>query len=256
MTALNSNWSFDSVALNSSGAYGIRLLSPSEEVPSRRGDNLLIPGRHGRTWRAKQWEQRTISLAMIVVGANASALQTNIETIMALFGRTGARALSRTMPDATVRTIDAEAVQTIFEPQSDLVYAAVIDLLCSQPWWQRTTVATVSQTGIGASPATINITNPGTAPHTAPLITIGGAITNPKLQIGDVWVQYTGAISGGASLILDCDQFTATGGSAANITHGGDASWLIIPAGASTATLTGTGLSSASVQIDYYPRFW
>lgn len=256
MTALNSGWSFDGVALNSSAAYNIRLLSPSEEVAPRRGDNLLIPARPGRLWRPKQYEQRTISIAMIIRGDDAAGLQTNLETIMALFGRTGVRTLSRTMPDATVRTIDAEAIQTIFEPQSHLIYAAVIDLLAAEPWWQRTTAATVSSTGIGASPATINITNPGTAPHTAPTITIGGAITNPKLQIDDVWVQYTGTITGGNTLILQCGQFTATGGSPANITHGGDTSWMVIPAGASTATLTGTGLSSASIQLDYYPRYW
>ena len=32
MTALNSGWTFDGVALNSAGAYAIRLLSPDEEV--------------------------------------------------------------------------------------------------------------------------------------------------------------------------------------------------------------------------------
>ena len=256
MTALNSGWTFDGVALNSAGAYALRLLSPDEEVPARRGDNLLIPQRHGRVYRAKTFEQRTISLAMWVTGSTPAALQTNLATLQELFGRLGARTLSRTMPDATVRTISAEASQMLLQPQSDKVYAAAVDLLCAAPWWQRTTVATTNQTGIGSSPTSVNLSNPGSAPHVGATITIGGAITNPKVQIGSIWVQYTGAIGGGSSLVLDCENFTTTGGSVANITHSGSTAWMVIPAGASSATLTGTGLSAASLRFDFYPRYF
>ena len=292
MTLYNQGWSYNGQDLNRL-VHNIRLLSPTEEVPARRGDNLVIPGRTGRTYVYKPHDQRIISLAMFVLAnsdaydsetgagapydgyalsevpgqvmvstdtsTSANYLQTNLNRLQKLFGVRGQHDLVRMLPDGTELTISAEVRNTVqFQAASDKFYDFIVEFTCAYPYWDGP--ADESATGsISSSPTNVAITHSGTAETDDPTITIVGAITNPRVTIGDVWVQYTGTVSAGATLTINCDDYTAdVDGSdvTSSITHSGDARWLVVPAGASTAVVTGTSLSGATINLTYRPRWF
>lgn len=292
MTLYNQGWSYNGQDLNRL-VHNIRLLSPAEEVPARRGDNLIIPGRNGRTYVHKPHDQRIIALAMFVLAnsdaydsatgagapydgyalsdvpdqvmvspdtnVSAQRLQTNLQRLMTLFGARGQHDLVRTLPDGTVLTISAEVRTTVqFQAASDRVYNFVVEFTCAYPYWSGP--ADASATGsISASPTNVAISNSGTAETDDPTITIVGAITNPRVTIGSVWVQYTGTVSAGATLTINGDDYTADVDGVdvtSSITHSGDARWLVVPASASSAVVTGSSLSGATINITYRPRYF
>lgn len=253
MTLINEGWSFDGVSLNTA-AFNIRMLSPSEQVPGRRGDNLVVPNRDGRVYRSKAMDQRVISLAMWLKGETAAAILTSLNTLKALLAKPGERTLSRTVPTATTLTIQAEVVNVIdFTATSHKSYAMVVEFLCADPFWQGAPAST-TELNIASSPKTFTVTNAGTATNERATITVAGVITNPKIQVGDVWVQYTGTVASGKTLTINCETFTATYDGAdatGSITHGGAVAWLRLLPGANTVTVTGTGLTLPDVTVAF-----
>lgn len=292
MTLYNNGWSYNGQDLNRL-THNIRLLSPAEEVPARRGDNLIIPGRTGRTYVRKPHDQRIISLAMWVhavsdaydsetgsgglydgyalsevpgniitssdSGVSAGYLQTNMERLLKLFGAGGQAYLVRTMADSSVRRILAEVRNTVqFQPQSTRLYNFVVEFTCADPYWESTSDSTATGSLTGTS-TNVTFTNGGTAPCDTATIAITGAITNPRVTIGSVWVQYTGTVSSVQTLTIDCDTYAAdVGGSdvTSSITHSGDARWLVIPAGDVTAAVSGTSVSGAGITFTYRRKWF
>jgi phage-related protein len=259
MTVLTTSWSYAGTNLNSSGAYNIRMLGIPESVPGRRGGNLVIPGKSGRVYREKRHDERIISLAMYVKGDSGTALQTNVETLMELFAKDGQNTLSRTMADASVQNISAEVVNVIsFEPLSDKLYSMVIEFLAADPYWKDNTNTSVDEDDIASSPYNFSCNNSGTYANDRSVITIDGIVTNPRITIDSVYVQYTGTVGSGDQLVIDCEDFTAElNGTAVagDISHSGAVSWLVIPAGNNTATFTGSSLTTPDVLIEFTPLY-
>lgn len=250
-------WTFAGVNLQTAGVSGVRLLSAADGAPGRRGDNAILPGREGRYPRYAPIDQRIISLGLFIQGSSRAALQTNIDAVLKALGKDGQQILARTLASGSQRTLLAEVTRAIpIVYQSDRLAALVVDFV-AEPWWQSASLTTTSSGAISSSPKTFSIVNVGSAEHMAPVITVTGNITNPKIQIGDVWLQYTGAIT--TTLTLNCGACTVSGGSysAKNVTHGGAVAWMIVPPGTSTVTVTGSAISSSpSVTIAFYPRYF
>ena len=250
-------WTFGSLNLQQAGVYGVRLLAAVDGAPARRVGDGILPGRRGRRPRYAPADQRVISLAIYVQGATRDVLQGNVDALLTVLGRDGRQTLTRTLADGSQRSLLAEVAATVaVQLQSDKFASLAIDFL-TEPWWQSASLTTAASGTITSSPKTFDVTNAGSAEHMAPVITVAGNITNPKVQIGDVWVQYTGAIT--SALTITCGTCIVSGGSysAKNISHGGAVPWMVIPPGTSTATVTGTSISgSPSVTIAFYPRYF
>lgn len=250
-------WTFGSINLQQAGVYGVRLLTAVDGAPARRAGDVILPGRRGRRPRYAPVDQRLISLAVMVQGATRSALQTNVDALLAALGRDGRQTLTRTLADGSQRSLLAEVAAAVtVQPQSDRFASLAIDFL-AEPWWQSGSLTSTGSGTISSSPKTFTVVNAGSAEHMAPVITVAGNITNPKVQIGDVWVQYTGAIT--STLTITCGTWTVSGGSysAKNVTHGGAVAWMVVPPGTSTVTVTGSGISgSPSVTIAFYARYF
>lgn len=254
MTSINDAWSYRGTTLQST-AYNIRILSPNEQVPGRRGENVMVPGLDGRVYRNKTMEERTIALAMFVKGTSGSALQSTLETLKALFGLPGIGTLSRTVAGRTVAwTIDAEVVNIIeFMPTSHLSYNMVVEFTCASPFWEGSAY-TKAETGITSSPATFTVANAGNAYNEYVTITIEGGIVNPKVTAGDWWVQYAGTVTAGTALQIDCTNYVAYKGAAdvsGSITHGGGVRWMRMLPGNNTVSLTGSSLGTVSVTVAF-----
>lgn len=254
MTAINESWSYRGTSLQGTN-WNIRMLSPNEQAPGRRGDNIVVPNRDGRIYRSKAVEQRMVSLAMFAKGTGGTALATDLNTLKALFGLPGEGTLARRMAGQTADwTIAAEVAAVVdMQPLSHQAYAFVVEFLCADPYWQGESYS-VTETDIASSPATFAVSNNGTAINERATITVAGVITNPKIQVGDVWVQYTGTVASGKTLVIDCENFTATydgSDGTANITHGGAVAWLRLLPGSNTVTVTGSSLTTPDVTVAF-----
>src|SRR5690606_12812904 len=120
--------------------------------------------------------------------------------------------------------------------------------------------ADVSQTITGPTGTSTPLTvfAGSTAPIADARITFFGPVSNPKLTIGDRWVQFNGVIGSGRELLLDCGQWDASSGSGATwspderqVFREPGPAWLEIPPSDSpvSVTFTHTGGNVASVEI-------
>src|SRR5690606_2189715 len=75
----------------------------------------------------------------------------------------------------------------------------------------------VSQTITGPTGTTAPLTvfAGSSAPITDPRITFYGRVNNPRLTIGERWVQFNGVINPGRELLLDCEHWSASSGAGA-----------------------------------------
>ena len=252
-------WEYDGVDLTTY-AYTIRYLGAPLNVPPRRGENLVIPHKTGRGWVDKRPDQRVVTLAMWVQNVLANtgaaggdaAMLSNLDTLRGLFARDGQHTLKHQYGLIT-RLATAEVVsEVVFELMGkDNVYFLEVEFLLADPWWYAESATTVGPTTMTASPQNLTVTNAGSRRSEAGVFTITGQVTNPRLTIGSYWVQYTGTVAYGQSLVINVGTFIATLAGAdvsGDITHEGGVVWLPIPAGANTLTFTGSGLGSPPTQ--------
>ncbi len=277
MTAITQGFYYDGVNLMTY-AYNIRALGVPERVPARRGDNLIIPGKSGRLYVPKKLDQNSIQLAMFVKdtspdGTTRSPAQllANLDALKQLFAKPGQRILQYNNGVET-RSALVEVVNTVeFQPIAPSTYALVVEFVMAEPYWFKQGGATLGafqlgqaaigdlgvnhvETGINTSPYQFMLNNPGTATNEKALISIGGQITNPKVSLGDYWVQYNGTVASGSTLNLDCETWTATLDGedvTPDISHGGDVVWLPILPGDNAVALSGSAVNDASISISF-----
>jgi hypothetical protein len=259
MTIANTALSFDGTNLMTL-AYNVRSLGIDESLPDRRGGNILVPGINGRTYVSKDYEQRTIEIALwmhtrgtatssTVSAANAG---TNIETLTALFGGDGTHTLTRTRGTTTL-TATVEVQKVRIQPLGPYHYNLGLSLVMPDPFWYATGTTTASGS-VGSGTTTISAINNGTYPVERAIATFttsaGTGITNLTLTSGSTWVKYTGVVDDGDTLIIDTGNFTATlNGSSVlgSITHNTSYTrWLSIPRGTNNVVATVDGVSNYS----------
>lgn len=277
MTTISESFNYAGTSLNTY-AYNVQFLGAMERLPERRGENLVIPGKSGRLYVPKKFDQNIFALSMFIrdapVGGGSGSqaqLLSNLDALKKLFAKQGQQTLQYTNASET-RSATVEIVSAIeFRRTSPGGYMLLVEFVMAQPYWfvqsggelGTMVLATdsigdegisVEETGIGASPHNFTVNNTGTAPNEKATIAVGGQITNPTLTIGDTWVKYTGTVGAGETLTIHCEDFTAdVDGSdvTPDISHGGDVVWVVIPTGSNTATLSGSSLSSASVTVSF-----
>ena len=258
MTALSNTWTYRGTALQTAN-WEIKMFSLDEQIPERRGDNIVVPSADGRVYRNKTLEQRTIDMVLNVKGASGSALEANIESLKSVFGVPGEGILSRqTAGKAGPWTINAEVANLVaFKELSDSVYNVLVEFVCSSPFWEGTAYSKVEGT-ITASPHNFTVVNAGNSYNEQGTIVASGGVVNPKWTAGDFWVQYTGTVVAGTDLQIDCANFVAYKGTVdvtANITHGGGVSWMRILPGSNTVSLTGTSLGTVTTTVSF-TEYW
>ena len=239
-------------------AYNVQLLGTGAEVPARRGENIVVPGKTGRhLTTSKPLDERRVSLAMWVKDVNPSTggsasesqLLSNLDTLRQVFSSSGTGLLKHTM-GGTARQAAAEVVSSVaFEPFGTApYYRYVVEFSMANPFWRAETARTATGT-ITSSPQNVTLVNNGTYRCEDGTVQITGQIVDPKFTIGDDWVQYTGTVSAGGTLVINCGSWVATNGTvdvSGDISHDGDLVWLPIPVGtAVTMVVTGSSIGTA-----------
>ena len=82
---MTAEWNFDGHDLNVDGIYKTWALSGVDDIPGRRGANVIIPFADGTTYVEKFKNERTVVLATVIFGADYAAIQGNIDTLLSYF---------------------------------------------------------------------------------------------------------------------------------------------------------------------------
>lgn len=258
-----SSWSFRGTNLDTLGI--VTLVSDSLKMPKRRGDNVLVPFRHGRFFARKYFEQRTLSLGLEIVEDSIEAFEAKMDTVKALMGQETLGTLSQTLEDLSVRSAQAECTGDLNGARTSPVsMRLVLDFTMPEPFFRSNTLTSDEQT-INASPKTYTLNNPGTAEETKPKITLTGPLANTEITntTNGVKVKYNGTITAGHYVVIDIDattgEYTAVDDLAANVignvTHLGNAALMVLKSGNNAMSVTDDTHTTGTVKVEFYPPY-
>ena len=276
MTKAVTDWEYRGIDLTTV-AYDVRMLGAPEQVPARRGDNLVVPGKTGRFRTSlKPLDERRLTLAMFVDaqppagGARSgSQLWTNLETLKKVFAADGigtlkAKNAGGTGASGTTRVATVEVINQVdFDPGGPWHYGLAVEFAFADPFWYAENATVVGPTNITSNPQNIALDNIGTYRAEKPTVTLltpaGGTVINPKFTVGDYYVEYTGTVAASGTLVLSCGSFTAMKGTqvvTGDIAHDGGLVWLSLPVGsADLAFSAGSVVGTPTVQVSWTPAF-
>ncbi len=241
-------WFVDNQPLRSL-AFDVQAVVEGHGIPPARGSNIVVPFRQGTKRFTKYYNERRLTLAMFVVGADPdggvptnpdamSLLYANLDTLRQTFGKRSAElSLKRVLPDGTIRTASAEIMGTMdFADVKGASARFVVDLQMADPFWygpQQTSRVWFGTpvygmdavyTGLSwyygeghlygtvwTSPQSWTINHPGTFETSKLEIRIEGACQNPRVTHSDgTYVEILETMVAGQVLVIDGDAFTAT----------------------------------------------
>jgi hypothetical protein len=157
-------WYVDNQSLRTL-AWNIEAVPTGTGIPPTRGDNLVIPYRHGSRSRVKYYDERKLALSMFVLGCtpdggipdhldSLATLYDNLDALRQLFGRRDSLlTLRRVLPDGSERTAVAEVLGTLdFDSVKGAVARFTVDMVMPDPFWYGpTTVETLEHDLLWAS---------------------------------------------------------------------------------------------------------
>ena len=271
MTIADVAWAIDGVNL-ATHAYAVRTLD-EEGLPSRRGENALVAGVNGRSWLAKDYDERVLPLAMWIDsrgtagGARSAAqLASNVMAIKSLLGGNGVHTLTRTFGTNTWQT-SVEVRGLRVTPAGPYHYNALAELVMVDPLWYATALTTAS-TGFSSVPASpLVVVNGGTYVARNMTVTLAcpaspaASLTNPKVTIGSFWAKYTAMITAGQSLVIQPHLFAATyaGNSVVSEMSWNESNgpiWLELARGSNNVVVSADGISNTpTITVAFYAPY-
>lgn len=198
-------------------AHMLTDISGIMRVPERRGDNVVVPNRHGRIRsRGKKFDANEVTLPLIVVGADpvTGALPTQQEELDAFFERRD-QLLNLLYADPAVMAYtrpNGHTVQAEYEVLDVLDFTrryneplgkVNVALEIPDAFWQD--ADSVSENIVGPTGTEVPLTAfvGATAPISDTVITVFGPCNNPMFVHGNRWVRYNGVIDAGRQLQID-----------------------------------------------------
>jgi phage-related protein len=258
------SFTFGGTALTSFGK--VTLLDDYLSSPTRRGDNITIPYRHGTVFVQKYYDQRKLVFGMAITAATATALETVFDNMRKLFAVRTEQVLAMTLEDSSVRNISATVNSPLQVTRKTGTFAlVVVDFDCAAAEWRLSTAITDNTTAITTTPNAMTVTNPGTVDERDPTIVIHGAFSSITItnSTNGASLTYSGAIGTGETVTISTinGEYSAvlSTGSAnviGNLTHSGSASLLPLNVGANTLAITNAGRdANSTVKVSFYAPF-
>lgn len=251
-------------------AYLLTDISGIMNTPRRRGENSTVPGRHGVIQAPrKRFEAAEIVLPLWVNGALPDGSVPSGRPSIEFFKRrdellqllhSDPLVLEYTRPDGLQLRADCELVDTLSFGRAGIGPEAQVSVALTvlDAFWRDSQDVSQTITGVTGTTASLTVFAGSTAPIADARITFYGPVSNPRLAIGDRWVQFNGLVAAGRELLLECGHWHPSSGAGADwepqvtqVYREPGPAWLEIPPSATplTATFTHTGGGSASVEI-------
>lgn len=267
---MNESLTINGVALDSL-AYMVPDVSGLLTVPAMRGDNVVVPGRHGRIKTPrKRFDEAEIVLPMWVAGSlpdgsipvgSSAARQffARRDELLRLFYADPVT-LAFTRPDGHVVNATCEVTEVLdftrvaAEPLAKVSVALTI----FGAFWQDSVAVSQAITGPTGTAQPLTAFAGATAPMSDLLITVAGPCSNPMFTHGDRWVKYNGVVSAGQQLVLNTETWQVSPGTGTvwapdlrQVEFGAGPNWLEIDPTVSPfqVTFVHTGGGSASAVI-------
>lgn len=258
--------------------FGAATRSGRYNLPSKRGENLVLAGSSGSAFVAnKPFEEGSGALNVWCIGATQDGSgnltipstfqlrKAQFETNMAMFERFFTRAhklslIRATQPDGSTRRAYVEWREWS-EPEIQAGGTRAewtISYTIPKVWWEDENTTTQSAVAGATSPKTLNLTSFAnmTGVIDDATFTVAGPVTNPRITDTETgnWVQYTGTVPSGSSWVVNVDAFTSTVGGSTVLsatTHKGSYKLLPIPNCFGTSntpqvTLIGSAMGTAT----------
>lgn len=209
-----------------SGWCWVEDLNPLLAVPARRGDNVVVPGRHG-TIRTpnKYYTDADLVVPMWVLGVDRAtgvapadtyrALHDNIDVLLKVFA-TPTVLLLRDRGDGYPRVAAAEPMlePVVVERQRSAPAAAKVAVALNLfgAFWADQSSVTQPITGPSGTTVELDAFAAATAPMSDLTVTFTGPVNNPLLIHGAKTLQYHGAINEGQRLVINTEHWQLTPG--------------------------------------------
>lgn len=261
-------------------AKNVETLAGRFIVPGLRTPNVAIPGEDGELHvPLKVREPGVIGLSMWVRGCDddglvptndATEFFKNMDALVNLFTKdTGLLTLDQLHPDGSTRRATAQVMSafdfSVLGGPNERHARFAVELRIPKAFWEDT-AATVNATAAGASlPKNLILATlaGATAPMKDLVLTVTGPITNPRIteNATGIWVQYSGVLANGTSLVIDCGAWTAVIGVNSvlgSLTHGGHQRFLVAypTTGGPSLTLSGSaGGAATSLSVSGRRKF-
>lgn len=255
-------WSFGGTALSTYGK--VTMIDDDLDIPDKRGDNILIPFRHGKSFVEKFYDERTITFGIAIKRATAALLEADIDALKLKISPRALQVLSQTREDGSIRTAYAAVEKKLQVDRQTATFAKIIlEFTLPFPFFRLSTVIADNTTTINANPKAMTVTNPGTVEETDPIITLTGPLSNTVITNstnGSVF-RYTGTIASPRVVTIQTvnGEFVATDDLAANkianIGHSGFASLLVLNPGANSLSIADGTHTTGSVKISFYAPY-
>jgi phage-related protein len=261
-------WSFGGTALTDLGR--VTILNDYLDAPQRRGENITIPFRHGRTFAQKYYDERVISIGLAISVASATVLESRLDTIKQLASVRTQQTLSQTREDTTIRTTQA----TLDSPfqisrKTDKFAMAVLDFRMTSPYF-RSNTQTLGTVTMSAGTVAGTIVNTGNIEEIDPTITLIGPLNNVAMTnaANGFTLSYAGTIPSGAGGTVTIQttngQYVAANDTGTNkigsVTHTGGAPLMVLEGrgvngGTNVFTITNSGGTTGKVIFGFYPPY-
>lgn len=224
---MNEAFTINGVSLDTL-AFMLSDISQSMRAPARRGENTIVPQRHGRIrLLGKKFDANDIVLPLWIVGANPDgSIPVGSNDRIEFFKRrdellrlvyADPLTLAYTRPDG--RTVQAEAevadVLDFTRRHDDPVAQVNVALEIISAFWEDADTVSQDVSGPTATETVLTEFEGTTAPTNDLLITFFGPANNPKLTHGSRWVQFNGVIDAGRQLRIDTQTWQLGPGSGA-----------------------------------------
>lgn len=255
-------WAFGGYDLSSFGR--VTLIDDYLDVPARRGDNQVIPFRHGSVFVEKYFDERTLSFGIAVSAETIEAMESLMETLRGLLSPRTQQTLSQTLTNGTVRSVLASVDKRlqVNRPAPNIALIVVEFTLC-QPFFRLSTAIADNTTTIDASPKAMTVTNPGTIEERDATIILTGPLENTVItnSTNGVVLTYSGVIASPRVVTIQTvnGEFVATDDLGANvignITHAGSPSLMVFNVGANTLSIADDEATTGTVKASFNPPY-
>jgi hypothetical protein len=272
-------WDVDGTSLNQF-CHAIKTYGGSRlAVPKLRGENALLPFRHGRVFKPKTPDSRVITLAMWVAGIDPDSDQPaadqrtqfndNWAALTSLFWSPGQQLnltkrwfVNAAAPTLMTATAKAELAGTMDPTMTGRTRADFgVDLLLADPFFYGPQI-TSSTIDVGEE---LVITNAGDVETWIDLeIEFNGELSRPTLwnltADPQIWMTVDTLVQPGYKVDVNVGDYTVLreydgAEISGTVDHSGFRGWFKLNPGANTIKLTSSGIGTGNAILKYRPAF-
>jgi hypothetical protein len=257
-------WTYGNTTLTTYGK--VTLINDYLSSPARRGNNMVIPFRHGNIFVKKFYDERIMTFGIAVTAASLTALEAVFDAMRAKFAPLTEQVLQATMTDATVREANAivnGAIQV--EPITSTFAKVVVEFSLARPFFRSNTAIASTIATIDADNHDLVVDNTGTIEERDPTIILTGplndvVITNTTNGLTLTW---TGDLADAGhhvdistnstgEYIALLDNSTNEIG---NVTHTGDTALMVFNVGVNHLHIHSDVTTTGTVEVTFKPPY-